>query len=338
MKSLAEKPRFQRVLIRADGSSSIGLGHVVRSFVLARELHDLGVAVQVWGSSASKGKALVESFQPVQSRDLPEPFGGAAQLDEVASFNPDLLVADGYHFEKEFFEALEKQDIPYGVIDDNGETQATVPLFVVNQNPSADRSMYEDRFPESELYLGPDYALIRHEVWEVKKNGAVVPGTALVSMGGSDPLDLTVPIVEALVGDGWQVVVVLGPAFRDRAEIAEKTAGLVGVRTAAPDQMTNEMARAEVCVLAAGSTLWEANVLGKPTVAIIVADNQLAPTKRALDRGMLLGALDARNESSENELRFDLLRLLDQTPRDFHPLTRVGTYGARVLAERIVAP
>jgi len=338
MKSLAEKPRFQRVLIRADGSSSIGLGHVVRSFVLARELHDLGVDVEVWGSSVLDGKALAESFQLVKSRDFHRPLGGASQVDEVLSFNPDLVVIDGYHFEKEFFDALDQQDIPYGVIDDNGETEAAFPLFVVNQNPSADRSMYKDRFPQSALYLGLDYALIRQEVLEARRREAVVPGTALVSMGGSDPLNLTVRLVEALASDGWEVTAALGPAFRDTVDIGEQMAGLVGARTVSSDQMTDEMARAEICVLAAGSTLWEANVLAKPTVAIIVADNQVVPTQKALERGMLVGALDARNKSSGNELCYDLLRLLDQMPGESRPQARVGTNSASFLAARVVAP
>jgi len=248
----------------------------------------------VWGSSVSSGKALAASFQLVKSRDFHRPLGGASQVDEVLSFNPDLVVADGYHFEKEFFDALDQRDIPYGVIDDNGETEAAFPLFVVNQNPSAERSMYQDRFPEAELFLGVKFALLRREVRFLAEKDFPQEQRVLVSMGGSDPAGLSLPIAAVLAKQNIKSRVVLGPAVVNREKILENLDSLEKVEVADSAQLLADLANCDVSVLAAGSTLWEAGALRSRVLAIVVAENQLAPAEAALSNGMVESVLDLR--------------------------------------------
>ncbi len=58
--------------------------------------------------------------------------------------------------------------------------------------------------------------------------------------------------------------------------------------SSSPSDYVTTLATAEVAVLAAGSSLWEAACLGTPTIAVVVADNQRAAASEAYaDRSRL---------------------------------------------------
>jgi Spore coat polysaccharide biosynthesis protein, predicted glycosyltransferase len=190
--------RYQRVLLRADGAQSIGMGHVVRTLALARELLDVGTEVEVWGSQVERGRSFAPSFGAIPIKETTLPNGGRSEIPRIRRFNPDLVVADGYHFSPEFFRALDTYGIDYGVVDDNGETKATAPKLVVNPNPSFSQCEYLSRFPSAQLLLGLDYALIRREIREASSLQSIDEGSVFLSLGGTDVLGMTPQIIDCL--------------------------------------------------------------------------------------------------------------------------------------------
>jgi len=85
-------------------------------------------------------------------------------------------------------------------------------------------------------------------------------GGALVSMGGSDPTGLTVPLCTALDGAGFATLAVLGPAYAGPPP--------PGRVLEDPAQWPRVLAGAELVVCGFGNTLFEAAHLGVPAVAI----------------------------------------------------------------------
>lgn len=322
--------------MRADGSSSIGMGHVVRSLVLARELLDLGAEVEVWGSAVEAGKALAESFEPIPSRNQAMPDGSARGLSAIRDFMPDLVIADGYHFTREFFAGLNSAGIAYGIIDDNSESAAIAPQFVVNQNPSASPEFYGSRFPGSQLFLGPRWALIRREFFHLRDNEVKTKFDVYLSLGGSDVRNLTLRIARHLAADGLSIVVGVGPGVKNRDELVAALEGLLGVICSDPSEAPADMVKSDLMVLGAGSSLWEANALGKRCIGVIVADNQVGPAAAALRCGAVTGVVDFRHigDSSclPDRLRHEVL-LASKAPV---PRVVVSLEGRRELAARIL--
>lgn len=328
--------KYQRILMRADGSSSIGMGHVVRSLVLARELLDLGAQVEVWGSAVEAGKALAESFGPIPIRNLAMPDGTAAEIEYIAGLMPDLVVADGYHFTREFFAGLESAGIAYGIIDDNLETKASAPRFVLNQNPSASAELYSSWFPASQLFLGPSWALIRREFFSLRGSESNSEYDVYLSLGGSDLRNLTLGIARHLAGEGLSIVVGVGPGVKNRDGLLAALGRLPGVACSVPSEVPSDMAKSDVLVLGAGSSLWEANALGKRCIGLIVADNQVEPAEGAVRDGLISRSIDVRNENDVARLGTRLLNCLREISRQPSPQNQKVQNPARELALNIL--
>jgi len=274
-------------VLRADASSSIGVGHVMRSLSLGEALLDEGFGVELvsfelapslQSLAASCGITVVElSCAPRSNED--------AQF--VLQRNANIVVVDGYEFSREFFAVLEASSTPFAVVDDNAETKAHSPSAVINQNPHASASMYAHLQGEPKMLLGLQYAMVRKEVREVAAmNLPSREGEVFVAMGGADFLGLTAPIVEALAETGLQIRVAVGHANTQRAQI-QKLADQFGHVTLIEQQdYVSSLASAHVAILAAGSSLWEACAVGTPSIGLVVADNQFASANAAKKLGL----------------------------------------------------
>lgn len=273
-------------VLRADASSSIGVGHVMRSLSLGEALLDEGFGVELvsfelapslQSLATSCGVEVVEiSCAPRSSED--------AQF--VLQRNANIVVVDGYEFSREFFAGLEANSTPFAVVDDNAETNAQSPSAVINQNPHASASMYAHLQGEPKMLLGLQYAMVRKEVREVAAmNLPSREGEVFVAIGGADFLGLTAPIVEALAETGLQIRVAVGHANTQRAHIQNLADQLGNVTLIEQQDYVSSLARAHVAVLAAGSSLWEACAVGTPSIGLVVADNQFASANAAKKLG-----------------------------------------------------
>ena len=292
-------------VLRADASSSIGVGHVMRSLSLGEALLDEGFGVELvsfelapslQSLAASCGVEVVELSCAPRSND-------DAQF--VLQRNANIVVVDGYEFSREFFAVLEASSTTFAVVDDNAETNAHSPRAVINQNPHASASMYAHLHGNSKLLLGLQYAMVRKEVREVAAmNLPSREGEVFVAMGGADFLGLTAPIVEALAETGLQIRVAVGHANTQRAQI-QKLADQFGHVTLIEQQdYVSSLASAHVAVLAAGSSLWEACAVGTPSIGLVVADNQSASANAAKKLGFTR-VVDCR-------VRFSVEAVLDE--------------------------
>ena len=317
-------PESRHVVVRADASADIGLGHVMRSVALARELETAGLTVTICGTGIPSH--LSESVSVV----------APSHLDDAATvigLRPDLVVVDGYHFSADFFVALDHHDIVYAVIDDNGDTAARRPRAVVNQNPHADASMYGHLADDPLLMLGVQFAMFRHEIVEAaalattSRNGSV-----FVAFGGSDPRRLTRSVALQLAASGLEVRVAVGAAHPDRSGVETALADQPGITMIEPADYAPELAAASGAVLAAGSSLLEAGCLGTPALAVVVAENQRLLAGAARERGLVCEVLVADEHLPAN-LATGVETLRATAPADHPP---VPADGARRVAQALM--
>jgi RimJ/RimL family protein N-acetyltransferase len=101
----------------------------------------------------------------------------------------------------------------------------------------------------------------------------------LVTMGGSDPDNMTLLVMHALqqlATKDLDVVVLAGgsnPHYSTLQEAAHTASYAVHLRQNVRD-MPELMAWADLCIGAAGSTSWERCLLGLPSLLVVLADNQ----------------------------------------------------------------
>jgi UDP-2,4-diacetamido-2,4,6-trideoxy-beta-L-altropyranose hydrolase len=289
-------------VLRADASSLIGVGHVMRSLALGEALLDVGFDVMLATVGLPAGMREEAHKCGITVVDLQcVPFGAADALATL-SLNGAVLVIDGYKFEREFFEILENQATHFAVIDDNVETKALAPSVVINQNPHACSEMYAHLFGSPKLLLGLQFALLRQEVREAAKLRAVQVDTKVfVAMGGSDFLHLTSPIVDRLKNLDIEICVAVGPTNNQRQQIEESVKLIPRARVIRQADYVNELASSSLAILAAGSSLWEAAALGVPSIGLIVADNQVNLARASQESGFSV-VFDVRAKFSMEEI------------------------------------
>ncbi len=209
----------------------------------------------------------------------------AQQVIEIAQAqDTGYVTIDGYHFGAEYQKWLKAAGLRLLVLDDNGHADHYYADVVLNQNIHASDALYPNREPYTQLLLGTRYALLRREFWRWRDWQREIPDVArkvLVTMGGSDPDNVTLKILHALEQvelNGLEVTVVVGgnnPHYDALQAAAQRSQHAVRLEHNVTD-MPALMAWADVAVSAGGSTCWELAFLGLPSVVVVLADNQRA--------------------------------------------------------------
>ena len=275
------------VFIRLDGNATIGSGHAMRCLSVANELQKLGVCVRFLVSDE-------DSRAFVAQRGIQAEAVGGNPLRFVAEDGSRLAAAvgrgsvvlvDSYAVTPEFFEAAAAAGAKIAYLDDTytferGVLEQPVPYrvrMVLNYGFGFSQSQYEAVYAQTgtKLLIGPRYALVRDLFqplagsFEVRSNVERV----LVTSGSTNPNGvlerMAAGCVKAL--PHAQVNVVVGGA-------AEFDAALVPGPVVEHRNITNMaplMTQADLVVSAAGTTLYELCILGAPTVAVPIVDNQL---------------------------------------------------------------
>jgi UDP-2,4-diacetamido-2,4,6-trideoxy-beta-L-altropyranose hydrolase len=198
---------------------------------------------------------------------------GLAQLAQARGAH--WVVVDGYRFGSEYQRKLKQAGLKILFVDDHGHAEHYSADLVLNQNPHATDGMYSSREAYAGLLLGPKFAMLRREFskWrEWKREIPAVARKVLVTMGGSDPDNITLRVMKALATvkiDGLQTVVVSGgsnPHIGSLQKAATEFVGKIDLVINISD-MPERMAWADVGIIAAGGTLWELLCMGCPVLS-----------------------------------------------------------------------
>jgi UDP-2,4-diacetamido-2,4,6-trideoxy-beta-L-altropyranose hydrolase len=272
-------------------------------------------------------------------------------LDRTASAHEDIaaasrlgcgswVVVDGYSFDESYLGALRRSGCRVMAIDDTVRLAHYAADVVLNQNPGFTTDSYQCP-ANGRVFLGPHYALVRREFLRLgqasRKSEAVQ--NILVTMGGSDPQNLTATAVEALKlldASGIRIRVILGPANPWRPDIESQIGDLPNAEVlVSPANLPECMAEADLAVAASGSTCWELAYLGVPSLVAIAADNQL-PIARSLHASGVVESLGWGSDITAASLADRLMGLIEDPVRR----SQMSAAGRRLVdgrgAERIV--
>jgi UDP-2,4-diacetamido-2,4,6-trideoxy-beta-L-altropyranose hydrolase len=289
------------ILFRANGGPQIGMGHLMRCLALA----------QTWQDQGGQGHFALGQITPGLERWLHEErfevhhlataqLGGIRDAGETAMLARQIeaawVVVDGYHFDGAYQQALKRAGLRLLVVDDYGHAGRYYADLVLNQNTYADTSLYPDREPYSALLLGTQYALLRREFWPWRgwqREVAPVASKVLVTLGGADPANVTLRVIEGLQQtnlERLETVVVVGNSnpYWEMLQTSAQKAGLAIRLERNAANMPELMAWADVAVSAGGSTCLELAFLGVPAVVLVSAENQVRAAEGLAQAGMAL--------------------------------------------------
>lgn len=285
-----------RCVIRVDGGSAIGLGHVSRCLTLAQELQDHDLTVEFvcrelpgmadgWVEDAGFPVHRLPARLPSWREDAA---ATAAVLEDGAAV--DWLVVDHYGLDARWERVLRPKVRRIFVVDDLADRPHDCD-GLLDQNLREVGNPYAGLLPAgAAVFLGPDYALLRKDFRRAAQHRRSRDGAIrrlLVFFGGSDPTGETLKALAALErieGRAFTVDVIVGAANPDKDQVAAKCAALSWVNFHC---QTADMARfleeSDCALGAAGMSSWERLAAGVPAVVVAVADNQME-NLRQLDK------------------------------------------------------
>ena len=282
------------IVLLADAAPQRGIGHAVRASTLAFALRNQGARVEVMGRGLGFIREVEPQFDTLNLGNLSLSDGIPASVKNIVQYAPDLVITDGYFYPTDFYRALAREGVFYGVVEDNAESQAEEPLLVINQNPNASSDEYKKRFPSSDYFLGLDFAIIRPSARIGYPSSGQSDGSVFVLIGGSDPKQLSLPLAHRLAKERKEMKIAIGPAVTGREKIVKELQALPGLSLPRQADIPQAMASSSVCILAGGTSLWEANYMAKPVVGLAVADNQVTPLRAAKRARVVAEVVDAR--------------------------------------------
>jgi len=318
MARLGEK----NLIIRADASAEIGTGHFMRCLALAQAWKDAGGKVIFITSCQSEGLLQRLKEEGFGIHLLARPYPDAddwEQAKPVLVACPGAWVAlDGYHFDDVYQQRVKGLGHRLLVIDDMAHLKHYYADIVLNQNLHADQLRYSCE-PYTRLLLGTKYVLLRREFLAWKDWKREIPEVArrvLVTLGGGDPENYTLKVIQALQKvevAGLEATVVIGASNPnvDVLEAATRQCPIPMRLIRDAWNMPELMAGADVAISSAGSTIWELLVLGTPTMALILADNQRCVAEQVEDLGVGQSLGWARSISAESLAKAITLLLKD---------------------------
>jgi UDP-2,4-diacetamido-2,4,6-trideoxy-beta-L-altropyranose hydrolase len=291
-----------QLAFRVNASQRIGTGHLMRCLAVAQAWQDLGgdvLFIVVTDTPALVDRLHSEAMQVSGLDVLP---GSAQDADQTAHIAHDLgakwVVVDGYDFDADYQKALKAHGLSVLFVDDYGHASYYAADWVLCPQIYADDALYQQRSPDTQLLLGAPYALLRREFrqWPDRKRSIdSEPRRILVTLGGSDPDNTTLQVIEALAElsklyPDLQSKVVIGAANRYRETLVQAIKSIqasIELLVAVID-MPSLMVWADIAITAAGGTCWELAFFGVPMVTVTLADNQLKIAKGLLDNGLAL--------------------------------------------------
>ena len=265
------------LVVRTDASVTIGTGHVMRCLALAQAWQDAGgrvVFAMAETTGAVRARLGSESVEVVSIEAQSASARDAGQVGEVARMGKaDWVVLDG-HFSVGYQSELKSSGLKLLYLSDDRSSERCVADVILNQNSDATGDMYAEREAYTRLLLGTRYVLLRREflAWSRYKRDIASARALLVTMGGSDPDNLTNLALEALSmvrTEGLQATVVAGgsnPHFDSLQATRTGAGATIQLHRSVPN-MPELMAAADLAVIAAGGTLWELLYMSCPVLS-----------------------------------------------------------------------
>lgn len=372
------------IFFRVDANSFIGMGHIMRCLSIADAFHNVSISVFFVLADESV-KSLVNSrgYKTIVLNTDYSNMESELTLWKLRSFEyttPDILIVDSYYVTSTYLTELRRQMKGILIyIDDILSLPYPVDVLV-NYNTYASSSAYEELYrdsdyavPASHLILGPSYAPLRSMFRDIpRRTQSKNIENVLVSTGGSDELHLALAIIKKLCapcsynGDIADNILagysnqsltdtryhfLIGAMNADTDKIKRMTYGRTDVVIHHNVQdMRGLIEGMDICISAAGSTLYEICSCGVPLITFSLADNQMLGASAFASLGLAVNVGDLRSPGTVMSGELDssavdriLLALVDLST-DFTRRVEVGSkmqrlidgYGADRMVERIM--
>ena len=300
----------KNILFRADSSSTIGTGHIMRDLVLAkRDFKNANIVFGVQDLEGNINYKIVEAgykIEILKSNDIEE-------LDKlIKKYDIDMIVIDHYGIDYEYEKQLKIQNPTLKILSFDDTYEKHHCDILLNHNISADKCRYKDLVPkECELRCGSKYTLLREEFYKEKAIKREKIYDVFIAMGGADTQNLNIQLLELLPAY-FKVAVVTTTANENlealKAYVKDKELVDLHINSTQIAKLMNE---SKFAIVTPSVTVNEVHFMGLPFLAIKTADNQDDIFEYLLKNGYKV--VDSFEKDKIEKISVELINFTDLT-------------------------
>ena len=261
----------RKIIFRADGSPTIGMGHFIRTLALAEMLKDDFYCI--YATQLPTAYQIREIENVCHERiDLPA-YDSHFTFFLTLLHGDEIVVLDNYYFTTEYQKAIKEKGCMLVCIDDMHDKHFVADI-IINHAEGIDSKDYSCEKYTS-LLLGYQYALLRKEYLTEIAPQQPKLYSCLVMMGGADPDNITTKITILLkdLNFSLPIAVVVGDSFVQDLQL-NQLKNICLFKGIPPAQIYQIMQQSHFGILPASTVAIEACAARLPFICGYFIDNQ----------------------------------------------------------------
>lgn len=284
-----------RLIVRADGNSQIGFGHVMRCLAIV----NASQFDQILWFSTNDIEAILQ-----QNATVSVQFFCLTSEQNFYAFiqKTDLVILDGYQFNIAFQQLIHDTGAKLVLIDDLAKDITSADL-IINPTPGLQASTYQSTRPTIGL-IGLNYAMLRPPFIALAKENQIEKelGSVMICVGGADPYNYTKQIVEKVIDEDFvDIHVVIGAGFVHHQPLDTfKDKRIIIHNNLNANEMASLMSKCEWGIYPSSGILLEGLAAQQAIIAGITAENQRLVHKGHLDLKTIIDAGDFSSKALAN--------------------------------------
>jgi len=267
------------ILFRADSSSTIGTGHIMRDLVLAKQYSNdnfIFAVRELDGNINHKIDKADYKKVVLKTNDIKE-------LNKlIKKLKIDLLVIDHYEIDYSFEKKLKDKNANLKILSFDDTYEKHYCDILLNHNISANKKKYKGLVPKNcELRCGSNYTLLRDEFLKEKKKKRKKTDTKVktifIAIGGADHSNINIDILKVLKKfENIKVNLVTTNANKNLKQLEKycKNKDWISLNINS-NKIAKLMGKSDLAIVTPSVTVNEVYYLGIPMIVIKTADNQI---------------------------------------------------------------
>ncbi len=262
----------RKIIFRADGGPTIGMGHFIRTLALAEMLkNDFHC---IYATQTPTIYQINEIEKVCRERiDLPSDKSHFNFFLNILA-GDEIVVLDNYYFTTEYQRQIKKRNCKLVCIDDI-HNQHFVCDLIINHSEGLDQSSYSAE-KYTRFLLGYKFALLRKEyLSEAETPMKKKIYGCLIMMGGADPLNISMNLAYILDNLGLKlpIAIVFGAAYKNE-QYFERFKNIVCFKGITSSEVFELMQLSVFGILSASTVAIEACAARLPFICGYFIDNQ----------------------------------------------------------------
>lgn len=272
------------IIIRSVGGLVIGTGHLRRMGILSRSLRKLGYRTVLYCNSEAQivHPHVARDFSALVSADTETAFLENIKV-ESSKNKIAAIIFDDYSIGEDTHKLYRLYSPTLVGIDDLANRKLDCDILI-DMNYNRSEVDYTDLISDStKSYFGPNFQIISERFHDLSQNKTRnfrwPPKHIFISLGGTDPRAYTIKCLKLAhnIFPDSHFDIIVGAQAKNLQHLAayvklkhDKTALHIS-----SDKVPELMFRSDLAIGAGGTMTWERNILGLPSIMLLVADNQV---------------------------------------------------------------